>query len=346
MSIAIINDSTIYTGLGRYATNLACATNAKLISLNLDSSIAPWKYPGMVTSSHKVFKIGTGWYLNNRFPSLFLSRIKKQIENQIDPITLIHYSSQNIPHLNLKNRYVFTVHDTFGLGSKSSSNTRFKKLIKINLKYIQSSERIIAVSNYTRSQLHKFGIDGKVDVIYPPVSRTFKSLGEPISIRKILGLPENKKLVLNVSSQEPRKNLKVVAETMKHLGNEYKLVRVGSPVGECYSFINIDDEKLNMIYNACDVLLFPSLDEGFGYPLAEAMTVGLPVVASDIPVFHEIAENSALLVEPDPEKLAGGIKDAAADSDTFRDHGIQIAKRYSFDRFKDDINEFYKRIMV
>lgn len=346
MSFAIINESTKYTGLGRYAADLANATNGKLFSLHLDSSIDTSKYPGEVVSHKSLLKIGNGWYMNHRFPSIFLTSVKKQIQNQITPDTIIHYSSQMIPHIILDNRYIYTIHDIFGLDSKFNGDSRHGKLLEMNLKRIASGEAIITVSQYVKSQLQGIGINGKIEAIYPPVSSSFKLLDNRISLRKSLGLPENRRLVLSVSSQDPRKNLKAVAETMKLLGDEYILVRVGKPIGDCYSFSNIDDEKMNMIYNACDVLLFPSLDEGFGYPLAEAMTVGLPVVASDIPVFHEIAENSAVLVEPDPEKLARGINDAAANSDIFRDRGIQIAKRYSFDRFKERINDFYKQIMV
>ena len=342
MSIVIINESTKYTGLGRYATDLADATSAKLFSLNLDSSIDPSKYSGEVISNKSFLKIGNGWYMNHRFPSIFLARARKKIENQITQDTIIHYSSQGIPYLNLKNRYVFTIHDLFGLDSKFNKDSRLRKLLEINLKYIASAETIITVSQYVKSQLQTTGINGRIEAIYPPVSRSFKLLDNRISVRKSLGLPENRRLVLSVSSQDPRKNLKTVAETMKLLGGEYDLVRVGKPIGNCYSFSNVDDEKLNMIYNACDVLLFPSLDEGFGYPLAEAMTVGLPVVASDIPVFHEIAENAAVLVEPDPDKLARGIRDAVDNSGIFRDRGIEAAKRYSFDRFRDETNSFYK----
>lgn len=346
MNFAIINESTKYTGLGRYAIDISLATNAKLFSLKLDYSIDPSKYPGRVTSYKPFLKIGNGWYINHRFPSIFLASIRKQIENQITPDTIMHYSSQGIPRLNLNNRYFYTVHDLFGLNSKYNGDSRLRKLLEINLKNITSGEGIVTVSQYVKSQLLKLGMNGKIDVIYPSVSRNFKLLDNRISLRKSLGLPEDKKLILSVSSQDPRKNLKAVAETMALLGEDYNLVRVGKPIGDCHSFTNIDDEKLNEIYNACDVLLFPSIDEGFGYPIAEAMTVGLPVVASDISVFHEIAENAAILVEPDPEKLAVGIREAVNNSDIFQNRGTQIAKRYSFDRFKEEINNFYKQIMV
>lgn len=346
MSFAIINESTKYTGLGRYAADVASATNAKLFSLNLDSSVDPSRYSGQVVSYKSFMKIGNGWYMSHRFPSIFLSSVRKQVGNQITKDTIIHYSSQEVPYLNLNNRYFFTVHDHFGLDLKFNSNSRLAKLLKINLKYIASGMRIITVSHYVKSKLQEVGINKRIDVVYPSVSRSFQLIDNRAHLRNILALPEDKRLVLSVSSQDPRKNLRAVAETMELLGDNYVLVRVGKPVGECYSFGNIDDEKLNMIYNACDVLLFPSFDEGFGYPLAEAMTVGLPVVASDIPVFHEIAENAAILVDPDPKKLAEGIKDAVDNRDIFQDRGIQIAERYQFNYFKEGINEVYNQITI
>ena len=346
MSFAIINESTKYTGLGRYAADLANATNGKLFSLHLDSSIDTSQYPGEVVSHKSLLKIGNGWYMNHRFPSIFLTSIKKQIQNQITPDTIIHYSSQMVPHIILDNRYIYTIHDIFGLDSKFNGDLRYGKLLEMNLKRIASGEAIITVSQYVKSQLQNIGINSRIEAIYPPVSRSFKMLDNRVSVRKSMGLPENRRLVLSVSSLDPRKNLKAVAETMKLLGDKYSLVRVGKPIGDSYSFSNIDDEKLNMIYNACDVLLFPSLDEGFGFPLAEAMTVGLPAVASDIPVFREIAENAAVLVELEPEKIARGIKEAVDNSDVFHDRGIQVAKRYSFDHFRERINEFYNQIMA
>lgn len=344
MNLAILNDSTEYTGLGRYASDLASATNAKLISLNLDSSVDPSAYPGTVAYFKPFLKVGTGWFMSHRMPSIFLSGVRTQIVNQIDSDTTIHYASQGVPYLNLKNRYVFTVHDLFGMNLKFTRDLGLRKFLQSNLKFISSGERVVTVSQHIRSQLQEIGIDRKIDVIYPPVSRSFKRLDDRINARKLLGLPESKKLILSVSSQDPRKNLKAVAETMQYLGDDYKLVRIGKPIGNCFSFRNIDDEKLNMIYNASDALLFPSLDEGFGYPLAEAMTVGLPSVASDIEIFRETAGDAAVLVDPSPVKLAKAIQEAIANSEQLAKKGIKKSERYSLERFKSDVCALYSEL--
>jgi len=344
MKIAVINESIRISGLGRYASDLATALNCDLFSLNLDSSISPLKYPGKVFTSKPMLSFGSGWYLNHRFPSIFMRVIKKQIENQITTETVVHYASQGIPKLNFPNKNIYTVHDLFGLDSRYNRDSLARKFFKGNLKNLLSANKIITVSNYISTQLEIIGFAGKIETIYPAVSRSFKKVDDKIRIRKSLGLPEDKKLVLSVSSQNVRKNLKVVPETMRLLGDGYSLVRVGESIGQCYSFTNIDDEKLNQIYNACDVLLFPSLDEGFGYPIAEAMTIGLPVVASDIPVFQEIAKDAVVLVQPAPEALARGVKDAIKNHDILTDVGLKVSRNYSFDRFKEKMLALYNSI--
>ena len=211
-----------------------------------------------------------------------------------------------------------------------------------NLKEVFLAEKILTVSNFIKSKLEALEIPPEVVTIYPPVSPSFKPLADKNKIRKELGLPFDKKLILNVSSNDPRKNLPAVLKTIKLLGDNYELVRIGKRLGEGYSFINVDDTTVNKVYNACDALLFPSLDEGFGYPVVESMTAGLPVVASKIDIFEEIAKDAAFLVNPTPEKLSEAIIRVVSESEKYQKKGFIRSKEFSFENFKLKIKEFYK----
>ncbi len=200
----------------------------------------------------------------------------------------------------------------------------------------------MTVSNYIARQLIDEGFGRKIRVIYPPISESFRPLSDKINLRKNLGLPLNKKLVLSVFTDEPRKNLKAVSETVETLGSDYVSIRVGNGIGNSITFTNVDDITLNMIYNASDVLLFPSLDEGFGFPLAEAMRVGLPAVCSDIDVFREIGKDAVLFSDPDPNKLAKAIKEALNSSKDLVSKGFTVSQNYTLQEFKKSTRNFYR----
>lgn len=344
MDRTVINESPKFSGLGRYARDLSIALSARLLTLNLDSSLNDSVFEGTLFRQKNIIKFGNGWYINHRFPSFALREIGNQIRKEVSSASILHYASQLVPCLNLENRYLYTVHDLFGLNPKYSRNKRLRKLIKLNLKRIIMADKIITVSNYVRSELESLVNSEKIVTIYPPVSESFTRMYDKPALRKLLGLPLDKKLVLSVSSDNPRKNLQATKETITKLGDKFRLVRVGKAIENSYSFEKIDDEKLNLIYNACDVLLFPSLDEGFGFPLAEAMTVGLPAVVSDIPIFREIAGNGAELVEPVPHALAKRIREVIDSKDSLIERGLKVAGRYSFKTFKETVNSFYNNL--
>lgn len=139
------------------------------------------------------------------------------------------------------------------------------------------------------------------------------------------------------------KNLNVVQKTLKLLGNNYNLVRVGPELNDSINFQNIDEEQLNMIYNACDVLLIPSSSEGFGFPVIEAFATGLPVVASDIEIFREITRDSAILSKIDPEELSHSVVNAIDQREAYSNKGLETAKYYSFDNFKNNVRSYYSK---
>lgn len=141
------------------------------------------------------------------------------------------------------------------------------------------------------------------------------------------------------------KNLNLIEKAMKILPDKFILVRVGTPLGHSITFHNVSNEQMNMIYNACDLLLIPSLEEGLGAPLIEGLTTGLPVVASDIEVFDEIGADVIEYINPlDVQSLIDGIHNAMERRDEMIRRGERIVPKFSFDTFKKKMLDYYNRL--
>ena len=161
------------------------------------------------------------------------------------------------------------------------------------------------------------GVEGGHDVAGPTaphgVGGQFFSLrGRP----RPAGLRLPDRYVLHVGSQRPHKNQRVLVEAMAALRAGHPglgLVLVGQPDPRCpdetgklvralglsdlvYRHTRVADDALLDLYANADVFAYPSLAEGFGMPVLEAMAAGLPVVASDAEAVQEVAAGAALIV--------------------------------------------------
>jgi len=340
--IKIITDSTIKTGVGRYALNLSIALSAELISLRKDNSKKLSDYGGTIMNGIRTGGITSGYYLNERYSKLAFRNCERYLKkSQVDDM-ILHYSNPGIRKFDLKVQEVVTFHDLFPLKNKGPG--KIEKIKVKNFLSFMNSGNILTISNVVMNDLKKYGFKGNIQVIHHPVSQNFRKLSESKeSIRKKLNLPINKKLILSVSTAALNKNLNVVQKTLKLLGNNYNLVRVGPELNDSINFQNIDEEQLYMIYNACDVLLIPSSSEGFGFPVIEAFATGLPVVASDIEIFREITRDSAILSKIDPEELSHSVVNAIDQREAYSNKGLETAKYYSFDNFKNNVRSYYSK---
>jgi glycosyltransferase involved in cell wall biosynthesis len=144
--------------------------------------------------------------------------------------------------------------------------------------------------------------------------------------------------VLAVGTLEPRKNLHRVAEAARIAGVELRVVgpRGWGGVDSTDWLGPVDDEELARLYRGALCLAYPSLYEGFGIPVLEAMACGTPVVTSRGGATEEVAGGAAVLVDPlDSESIAAGLSETIARRAELRELGLARARAYTWDGVAD-----------
>ncbi|MFA5961659.1 MAG: glycosyltransferase family 1 protein [Parcubacteria group bacterium] len=266
------------------------------------------------------FKI-TALTTKNKFSWNFWTLPKYLREHPIDLYLTQYITPFFVPK---KIKILTIIHDVsfcvFPRMIKFSDLFFLRTLIPLALK---RADKIIAVSKFTQSEIIKYykTDQGKVNYIYNAVADDFlKQTHSQIELEKIrqkYSLP--KKFILYLGTLQPRKNLPVLIEAyakIKEQLPEMKLVLAGGK-GHNYDrnidamiqrctlkkdeiilpgFISEEDKKAIMLLADC--FCFPSLYEGFGIPILEAFSVGLPCLISDIAPHREVAKDSALFFTP------------------------------------------------
>jgi len=153
--------------------------------------------------------------------------------------------------------------------------------------------------------------------------------------------------VLAVATLEPRKNLSRVVEAADLAGVELRVVGargwggvdVPGWVGE------IPDSQLAALYRGARCVLYPSLYEGFGLPVLEAMACGTPVVTSREGSTAEVAGDAAILVDPrEVGSIADGIQQAASCRDELVALGLARARGFAWERSADSVVELWREL--
>jgi glycosyltransferase involved in cell wall biosynthesis len=239
------------------------------------------------------------------------------------------------------------------------------RILRASIERMKRARAIIAVSERTRTDLAELaGVDpARVDVIYPGLNHPFRPAPERrAEIRRRLGLPATP-LVLHVGKPGFYKNipgcLQVVA-LLRRRGVGVTFVRAGCPMtahqralaerlGVASAVLELGPvapEQLADLYRACDVLLFPSLYEGFGWPPVEAMASGLPVVCTRAGALGEIVGDAALTAEPeDWAALADHVAAVLSESTVaarLAALGLERAARFDWGRTAERVLAVYR----
>jgi glycosyltransferase involved in cell wall biosynthesis len=225
---------------------------------------------------------------------------------------------------------VVTVHDLAVLRHPETFNrwTRTYSPIVVP-RVLRAARRVIAVSEFTRSELVELlhVPDEKIRVVPNGVEDGFEPDGPAA----------DGDYVLAVGTLEPRKNLARLVEAARRTDVELRVVgaRGWGDVrveGNGVRWLGeVPDEELAKLYRGAMCLAYPSLYEGFGIPVLEAMACGTPVVTSAGGATEEVAGGAAVLVDPlDPGSIAGGIEEAVARREELRRNGLDRARRFTW----------------
>lgn len=201
----------------------------------------------------------------------------------------------------------------------------------------KTSDLIFAISEYTAADIVatlKYPPE-RIPVAYPGVDERYTPEGR----KAVRELP----YILAVATLEPRKNLSTLVQAhalVRAQRPELELVVAGAPVqwaeqelvGEGVTALGfVPDEQLPELYRGASVFAYPSLFEGFGIPVVEAMACGTPVVASSHPSLDESCGDAAVRADPrSAEALAEGIEEALSKRDDLVPRGLEHAGRFSW----------------
>jgi glycosyltransferase involved in cell wall biosynthesis len=235
---------------------------------------------------------------------------------------------------------VLTVHDLAILRAPEVFPRWHRLYGRLGLRRVlRAADAIVAVSEFTRAETVELaGVPAeRIRVVPHGVDPVFTPEGPRA----------DGEYVLAVATLEPRKNLGRAVDAAREAGVELRVVGargwggvdVEGWVGE------VPDAELAALYRGARCVLCPSLYEGFGLPVLEAMACGTPVVTSVGTAMEEVVGGAAVLVDPlDVAAIAAGLDEALRRRDELVDAGLARAREFTWRRAADSVVELWREL--
>lgn len=364
-----------YTGLGNYSRDLIknlldyypnnqyilyspkLANNPRFKFIEGKENVEV-KYPE--TQFHKTFK--------GLWRSINLEKFLIQ-----DEIKIYHGLSNEIPRKQkFKNngiKYVVTIHDLIFKRYPRTYRSIDRRIYNVKFKYAaKNSDLVIAISEQTKKDIiDYYGVDPqKIKVIYQTCHSNFRkeySQSEMDEVKKKYNLPD--KYLLNVGTIETRKNLHALLQAIPLMKNDLPIYVVGKktkyfnfikvqmqklkiPEGRIHFLHGVNIKELPVFYKQATAFVYPSLFEGFGIPIIEALYSKTPVVTTQGGCFPEAGGPDSLYVDTkNYEELANAIDTLIQDKEkmkTMGEKGWDYAQRFNPDVLTNQLMNLYRSL--
>ena len=238
------------------------------------------------------------------------------------------------------------------------------------VKGMKSADSVVTVSSITAKDATKI-LDiepTKISVVPNAVESIFKPLpkGQINKFRQESGISPDTLCLLNVGSNHPRKNIDAILQVLNILKQRELSIhfwKAGADFNESQkqfiSDCNLEEnisylgkpDKLTLLqlYNAADILIAPSLHEGFGITLIEAMACGTPVITANVSAMPEVVGDAGILVEPNNyQSMADAVSNLQQDS-IFREQliekGLNRVKQFTWESTSEQIAKIYEGLV-
>jgi glycosyltransferase involved in cell wall biosynthesis len=282
------------------------------------------------------------------------------------PLDLIH-SPHPLMIPGKRAKQVITVHDLFFLKQPDMTEAEIRRdYVPLVREHARRADGVICVSEFTASEARLLleVPQEKIAVIPNGVDPAYRVPLPPEAMEAVLGrrrIPRG--AILYIGTEEKRKNLVNLAMAYMGLARKRKSIPPLVLVGPGAEWVHggtiygpqilatgyLETAEIRALMATSSMLVLPSLEEGFGLPVAEAMAAGLPVVCSRGSALEEVAGGAATLVDPlNTKSIADGIErvlDDSALAEKQRQAGREQSLKFDWDATAARTLEFYRRVM-
>lgn len=268
-----------------------------------------------------------------------------------EKLDIYHGLNQELPYgiQNLKAKTIVTLHDAIFVRYPHLYPASYRIVFTAKNKHAcKVADKIICISEQTkRDAITYFGAnENKIEVVYQGCDNIFRnsvSEAQKQQVRQKYNLPSI--FLLNVGAIEERKNTQLIVAALHRTKNEIPLLVVGKPTEyekelrqliaqygmqhQVHIINNVATEDLPALYAMAKVFVYPSIFEGFGIPILEALTVGVPVITSSGSCFEETAGEFSLYANPKDADHLGETINRVLGNEDLRNNMIAEGKKHA-----------------
>ncbi len=282
---------------------------------------------------------------------------------------IFHSLAQRPPAFRFRHEVV-TIHDVFPITGPDYSTPEFqRKFSRLLHEALARAERVLVLSEYTAGQVMKHcGVEReRIRVVPGGVDAPAGKLAPETRLRereRLVG--EGNEMLLSVGVLDNRKNVVNSLRALELLPERYRLVLAGGDgygseavhefvrkerLGSRVQWLGyVPRSTLTTLFQAASALLYPSLEEGFGFPMLEAMAHGLPVVTSRTSALPEVGGDAALYADPhDPSDIARKLQSAVEDTGLRQgliEKGLTRASQFTWKRTAEAALKVYGELLA